>query len=1727
MNSPAPSLKSRRALLAECQSLYDEHRFLDAYEASVEYWTASTPIDELSAEEMIFASRLASRLGGMRLSRHLCRKARERYPGSPIVRYFTRHIHGVRHLLLDELLEFEKDPELGGDDPELRASWQAAHAYIFATLRDFTRARELLKRAHELSPGSAWVFSQEADVFGMADQWRDSLCCAEHGCEADPRSPWPVLSLADALLHLGEIQEAVPRLLLASRDSQFFHVVQAACWYHCALAETLEGNERHQTLLTARKLAERIEAMTPLSDREFKSSLARMWLDLAEMGDDHAAMEHWAQKARSPFHRKILANLKANPDGKRIRLPYRRTIQKHAECVPASISSALSATGVYVPVEELAGEVTFGGTPGWAAADWLRQKGYHVRFFAATPGITGRLIEAGIGFTISWDDDESGHTVAIVGIDHAAGTAIVHDPSSFRSAEYLISGFTADYGPLGLTAMAAVPITLAVVLDAIVPPESEVVEAAEAQQKALAMYGSTAARPIVKDLETRLPDHPGTSYLRAIQSLADGRVGRALEGFRKLLEAYPQSPTVRVRLMTACRSLGDTALLRETLRSVVETGKMPGVDSLNDWNAPHPRYFYNYADLLRFSAETWAKSESLLCSLMRNNWRSAGAWHVLADLRWDQRDHKSALLAYRIASTLAEHNEHYAAAYVNVLCRIGRTHEGMEWLRSRAERLGNSIHGVSTWITYVGMLEDWGNPDLALTVCRDVLGRFGTSPSLLAFAVPFFARMGQWEEAEHWFEALRRTGAEAYFEEAAVYFFQMRGMTDKALEHAEAWISEVPLSIPARSKLLWLVASVHGKTHALDRAAQWMRERPENEHFEELFCQHVEFPIWRKIRVLRGRVKRNRDDAWAWRELAMAAIWEFEHSDEVHRGRLQPRIQSYLAEADRLTSGDTATLHAQGLWHEALGNWKEALRCYLESIRFDPGGSWGYHRAFEISARFLATEQRAMWAEVEPIWLSNPGHLPDCLQIIRHLNELFGPRETEQIIANWRELRPDDPNVVEAMANLLLDFGHGRSDSIRALELLRPAVKRYPYHSGLRFSLARAWQATSDDAAAARELQELVLRRPDNLSALIQLALIREREGRTHDALRILKGASEQEPQNPDPLDILAQLLIANGRYDEAIAVVEDGLRRLPHSVRMYDRATALFAKCGRREKAVETARQAIQAYPSRAYLWLLLGRTLREHAEFAAPGEIEQCLRRSLQLNHGLYESADWLAVILTEQRRYKEAFRILSDVELRLANPSPVQGRMAWIRRQTGEKRAAITDLSDVLQRFPGYTWGWNTLLNWLEEDEEWELSKDPLGPVPPQLIAEVGFRMNRLLLLEKAGAEAASLNPEWLHLLEDFPEDVTLHLRRYDALRDAKRWEEASATLERVAQVAGQDQYFMARLADVRCHEERFDEALECGLKVCFALVEPSVWPVNRVWEVFATAGKDRQLAKKFRAKLEEGLEPTNRALSRFVEYLLDQEPPDVLPQFLRQTRLNHVTRELIALMKLVQRCRWRAKFHTTGLYSILNSRQYSGLVVRFWKEACYQGLDEDSGAWAEAGSAMVDRGKRRMARRLFQGWRDRRGVQMWSLANYLQILSHSNGEDLEEIVATCRDALANLPHDHCARYLACLQAEACALLGRNDDLIAVWDDRRGYFDEDTLNEHEYFNPSEEHLVYDIPDIIKALQSGDHRAHRKLLWRLRFKRLNEFRWILRILARILILAWVIFMAVGIFGL
>jgi predicted Zn-dependent protease len=891
---------------------------------------------------------------------------------------------------------------------------------------------------------------------------------------------------------------------------------------------------------------------------------------------------------------------------------------------------------------------------------------------------------------------------------------------------------------------------------------------------------------------------------------------------------------------------------------------------------------------------------------------------------------------------------------------------------------------------------------------------------------------------------------------------------------------------------------------AVECASRWAMEYPGHDELEQLYCQYLDrasSPGRRKYLLLLRRTKRNPEDSWAWRELAFECLADYAAGDDRRRKRLERRIPAIIEQCERTAPQEASTLRVLAKWSEVRGQWDQAVDLWLESIERDPDNFYSYREVWGCLARLCAEKQEQGWDRISTALLRNPGRLAVARDTIMLAANRFGVAKAELAAITWDSLRPDDPEVTEAAADLLLEHGSGRTDAQRAIEKLQPAVERFPYHLGLRSSLAGAWRKLGKFPEAEEVLAEIIRRHPDNSGARIQLARVHERHGHIEEALRVLESAAASDPQNTDFSDVRAQLLIQAQRLAEARTTIHETLAKFPESVHWRERAIALLAGCGDGDAAVHAARDGIKVHPYGSYLWFLLGKTLNEFRRFATQGEIESCLRRSLALNQGLFETADWLAMLLAEQRRYDEAEQVMLRIKERLGDPSPVLGRLAWLRRQKGDKTEARKEMTSVLHAAPWYGWGWSVLLDWLLEDEAWNEARSLLGTSPPELKTNTLFRRHRLKVLEKAGLPASELDSEWDGLLHDFREDVPLHLLRFDSLRNANRLPEAAAVLERIRPIDPESPYVLARYAEVLAADKNEkDKTIETVLRIFFAEKEDSVWPANHAWTAVQKAHWEEDGYQKALDRMQQGSRPTPRAFALLAAHsakgcVASKGKPQ--PGW-RSWFPDRGARELLKLLKMIDSANWAKEGYIGSPLKELCDAGYTRLVARYWKNNTAI-VEDDVDAWAQTARALINLKRSSEARTFLEPWRKKPGVGMWVIANYVISLSTWRPEQLREIVSSCRDALGGLPHDHCAKFLAHVQAEACALLGEPDALLEIWKGNESYFD-GKQQKGEWFQTKRQHLLVDVPAMARAHRDHDTSTYRRMLRSLRWKRISS---------------------------
>jgi len=1674
--------------LPSVQALYDRSRFLDAYEKTKRYWDTSTDVSSLSVDQLILGGRLANRLGGGRLCRWLFYTAYKREPCDPKVRYFTHRFRLRDRGFWDEVRSLEDEPLLGAADTELEASWLAYQAVTWATLRDFARAEACLKRVRSYSTPDGWVESCQSSVLGMADRWEEALRAAERSWELSHAAPYAAQSLGLSLLNLGRGDEAASRVTEATADCQSYEIVHLACWLQCALADRREGEERLQTIARAKELAEWLPALAPLADRDTRALFAHVHLDIASLLGNHQEMETWAEKVRYPFYRTFVQNLRRRSGGRRIRLPYLPLLQKHQTCLPTSIASVLASQDVVIDPRLMAAEITFGGTPNWAAAEWLEKHGFAVRFFTVTPETAARLIRNGLAFVFCLESDEDSHAVAVIGLDEAAETLLVQDPSSFRCSEYLLEGILHLRGPLGPVGMAVVPQANAHFLNGLLPQaDVEVMTASQHHQKEIELKGITAARDVVSHLAKEYPDEPGVRFLQAAQASGEGRSGDALAGFQESLRVFPHSPIARRRLLQASRSVGNTALSRDILKTVVEGASLPGIESQQNWRHPPSAYICAYGDLLSLSANTRSKAKVLFKSVLFRDPKHAETWHCLGDLLRQEGDTAGWLLCYRISSCLNESNEHYALAYSDALCDAGRQDEGFAWLETRVREPGLASAATSPWISWIRALEHWGYPERALAACSEALQRFGDAPEFLVCAIPFLARMGRWIEAESKLRTLESSGSFSMFCEAARDFYAMRGEFEKAIHHAEERVKEAPLSLEARAQLLSLIAKYKGNPTATAIAEQWVREHPGHDAFEELYCGYLDSagPRWKKDRVLQRRVKRNPEDGWVWRELAVRRVADYERSAERRRGRLRPQIEHLLAQCDRTAPESSATIRIYALWYEACGDWAEAINMWCKAIDADSGSFFSYRHLWNCSARVRNGQRRELFQRIEPMVLGYPAHLSFARDMLFLLAQRFGVAAAEDAAKRWTSKRPDDPEVALAHADLLLECGHGTSDASRAKFILHPAVARFPYHAGLRFSLAKACRQTREYDEADEVLKEILRRHPDDTAALIQMAFVLERRGLEGDALRSLEAASARSPLDEEVWNARIQMHMRRGRIAEARVEIQSGLQRSPESVAWWQRAIHLLMQCGAEEQAVASAREGVRLFPADAYMWLLLAGALKDAQRFASQGEIESCLRRSLSLNGTLYETADNLALLLMEQHRFEAATEIIERILPLMDDPSPARGRLVSIHRQDGHNSEALDELASVVKEAPWYHWGWGLLMVWLIEDSAWEKARELLGVPPPELRTNSDLRHKRLQVLRKAGLSAEQLRAEWEELLREFPENIPLHLECCDQFRADRAFADAARALKAVQPLDPDNPFILARMVEMLAEDGEYNQAEDTLLRIWFQEIERGPWPADYAWTMARRHRFDQAAYMKARLRLANGCRPT---LQAFTLMALDAVLRENKPKNERKSSWDNFfpssgARELSHLLKFIDGTEWADGRYRAVVLGLLVDHGYHERVIRYWKKN-QRKIDREVESWSQIARSLVSLGRKEEARALLAQWRERNGVAMWMVANYIACFSPTDQSSWNEVLLTCKDALAGIPHDHCAKYLAHVQAEICAVQGNLKAFRETWKEHPAYFT-GQRHDSEWFDSRRIHLLKDIPEMAALLEKNQNQS------------------------------------------
>ncbi len=1414
-----PLVKSLPSL-EEAEKLYNENRFIDLYNLTKKLWESPEIVPDLGIEQIVFASRLALRLGSQKIARALGRLAIQKAPNNPYVRYFCRTYARHRTSLFETLKEFESTPELKSGNLDLDASWLASHASLLAQVRDFQSAFEVIKRAKHLGARDGWVTACEAAIYLQKGSWDEAIVLAEQAWQESPGLPYAASLLGATLHSKGQTQKAVEILLKYHRkEGQSWENLDTAINYAQALLEN--PSDSQDDVLSRQELEalpKELFTLAPLYDRAHERHFSVVQAQISLITRNRDSFVQAAQKARTVYLDTTLKNLEKNPEGQRVILPHTEIHQQHKTCLPASLVTCASVFGLEFDHEEIAKKITYDGTPLWRVIDWAKENNWTARPFIGDAQSVKNLIDQGLPFIYTFASHSFAHAVAAIGIDHGLGTLIYHDPTSGRLCEVLLDFFNEDEAPLGPQCIAIAPEVYSDKLQAVELRSEDFALATIESRKTFEIDSSSQARERIQGFVQQNPDSIEGRYLKAWAELETGNAKKVADSLKEDLKEHPNCHLLQQLLLNAAWSSGDTAYYRSLLESIVKRKRQPSHTIGMEWVYPDPLFQVRFASMLLYSEEHRQEAEELLNkALYRNPFLSEGYFHLGNEL-WRKGQKEEALLPYRLASTLEPEQESYAENYAWALKKLGRMDEAVTSLRLRVNLLKSESGGGGTWRTLILALEDFGFPDDALNCLHEGLEKRPDDVELSSFAVSFLARYGRFEDAEKILEHCKKICSKEVYLSTASHFYFSRGKIRYTFEHVKQWLKETPRDSQARNLWVQLLTIEKGPETAGQTIKKWLNDHPGDEYIEELYLLHlreVQKPEER-LGILQHRVQRNPLDAWAFAELA----WdEWDRLRALSKQKLVEAKEDFKAHVKAYCDLQPDSVQSLGLEGELAlleEDTEHAIACFNQALLKEPGYSYAIQRLFDVTHSRAPKEKLSIVRSLDRAFENTVHDLSQAKNAAMLIAQNIDRETALEALHRWSQSSPDDPMVIEARADIQIQYGTGRDSIESILPQLELAVARFPLHHNLAFSLADAYQNLCRFPEAVQTYQKLLEFQPGLTHARICLASALERLGKIDESLKQLELARDHNRRNPQTWSCLSDWYQRHDQVQVANEVLAEACEKIPWAKDLWTQRIELLQSWGKPQEALKVARQLAETDLKNATSRLIVARTYWRLGFMVPRKTIEAEFETSLKLDARFWEAVWDYAMYLCDQADFEKAYQVIENY--RHLEPDEIcpKGAIACIQWREGQTTQAIRQMRELLKECPDYYFGWYTLLDWIEEEGSrnagaLNITPEILESMPEKILEDATLALRKLLLLEVSTNEVQKVKSEWEKLAHSHPGTCEVHLRYFDFLVRNDFFEEAKEVLHHYEERGSHTPQLVARKICLAVWHEDSETAL----------------------------------------------------------------------------------------------------------------------------------------------------------------------------------------------------------------------------------------------------------------------------------------------------------------------------
>ena len=1344
--------------LSRVEELYGRGSYLQAYEAGLreaplERWTG--------VRARTLAGRLARHLGAPRLSHVLFMLAYRDDRSSPLALCYYAASLAERRGPLAGWRFLEARGDLPDADAEVRVDWFGLHSAILATLRDFERAEDWLRRAEDQGPQRPWILIERATLCFASDDAQGALEAGRAALDVEPWYRPGVECVASALIQLGCDEEALLLLREASERLECARVT----------GQLLSVLLNHGLLAEADATTRRLERLMPLADEGARRWLAGLRSDLAYQRGDVAQARALLEDAPEGFYRLIRERLAApDPDVHAVRLEVPFVRQDYLTCAPAT----LAALGAYwsspVSHAEIARTICYGGTPDHAERHWAESNGWRVREFSVDWDSARALLERGVPFTLTTVGPAEAHLQAIVGYDARRGTVLLRDPNGYVLRECIASALFDSYRSTGPRGMVLVPAGEAHRLEGLALPDEAVYDLVYAMKRDLAGHRREDAQRRYEDLVRDHRDHTLTLRARWELALYDRDLVAALCSVDELLQRFPGDQPLVLRRVALLRDLHHREASLEALEEILARPDADGI------------FWQQRAEALRGDARHWEATEACLAQALRVRPTDPHVYSSLAALRMAQRRFDLALDLYRFAACLSPADEFPSQAYFNASRANGRPEEGLAFLRRRATRASEQSGLPATTLAWaLGCL---GRRAEGLEVLEEAMRLRPGDAELRLAAAAERGRAGDRERATRLLaKAEGGVKRSAWLRTAA----ELAGQDGRGEEALAMWRQVCDVE-PMDDALARQVALQIAVTEGPEAVTRFLREALDRA------------PRNVGIGVLWVRWLRNRERDAAAREAAKLAerhpmsvlAWLTLGEILLDQRRLD-EAEEAAEEALHLDPLDPGGDVLRGRVFAARGDRTRAAECLRAALRRDIDAAHAIQPLVQCYETDAGRREALAFASTE---LERQVVFGDGLVAYRAAaRAVLEPREVAGLLADALSARPDLWQAWSESVRQMAEMG----DQDEALRLALAATERFPLVAEAWSDLALVQQLRSDPVGRRHALEKGLEVSPAWSWAHRELALLHRDAGRLPEAREGIERAIACAPLEEANLGCLADIQWAEGDKQAAVESLGRALLLNPAYEWAWNQLRQWGTELGTPGEAARVADALVARRPDDVRSWLAVARLN------VGPATLEKrlgALEEAARCDPNDVDVHDQKAAELAEAGRFEEALAACRPDAFGPVAPVALRGRAAWVEDCRGNRAAAMESMRRLVDEDPGYAWGWWQLAIWQAEDRRWEAAaadaRRLVRVVPGSADAWLLVGRLELRLGNRDGAKSA-----FGRALDLEPYKFEAGLLLFDQCLESREHEEAHRALSRVSPYAPVEEILTRRLQAALAH------------------------------------------------------------------------------------------------------------------------------------------------------------------------------------------------------------------------------------------------------------------------------------------------------------------------------------